>query len=89
MLDLLTRPGPGLTPAERDEVKKVARALLAKLRATLTLDWQNTVQSRARVHEAIAETLNEGLPEPYTRDVFELKTRAVFDHVYQRYGRAA
>ena len=89
VLDLLTRPGPDLTPAERDEVKKVARALLAKLRATLTLDWQNTVQSRARVHEAIAETLNEGLPEPYTRDVFELKTRAVFDHVYQRYGRAA
>ena len=31
VFDLLTRPGPDLSPAERDEVRKVARHLLPRL----------------------------------------------------------
>ena len=62
VFDLLTRPGPDLSTEERDEVKKVARQLLAQLKAILTLDWQKTAQARARVRDAIEETLDDGLP---------------------------
>jgi type I restriction enzyme R subunit len=89
VFDLLTRPGPDLSTAERDEVKKVARNLLGKLRATLTVDWQKTAYSRARIREAIAETLDDGLPRAYTPAVFQEKAGMVFQHVYERYGWAA
>jgi type I restriction enzyme, R subunit len=49
VLDLLTRPGPDLTSQERDEVKKVARQLLARVRGILTADWHKTAQARARM----------------------------------------
>jgi type I restriction enzyme, R subunit len=89
VFDLLTRPGPELSAEERDEVKKVCRALLARLRSILLLDWQKTALARARVREAIEETLDEGLPRAYTPELFKEKTGAVFDHVYRRYGMAA
>ncbi len=89
VLDLLTRPGPDLSTAERDEVKKVARQLLVKVRAILTTDWIKTAQSRARVRGAIEETLDEGLPRAYTPDVFKAKAGVLFQHVYEHYGRAA
>ncbi len=40
VFDLLTRPGPDLAPAERDEVKKVARQLLQRVRRALVLNWR-------------------------------------------------
>ncbi len=89
VLDLLTRPGPELTTEERNEVKKVACQLLARLRGLLTVDWQKTAQTRARVREAIEDALDEGLPRVYTPDVFKAKAGAVFQHVYERYARAA
>lgn len=89
LFDLLTRPGPDLSSGERDEVKKVARQLLEKVRGALTIDWQKTAQSRARIRNAIEESLDEGLPRAYTPDVFKAKAGAVFQHVYERYGRAA
>jgi type I restriction enzyme, R subunit len=89
VFDLLTRPGPDLTTDERNEVKKVARQLLATIRGILTVDWQRTTQSRARVGEAIKDALDAGLPAVYTRELFEAKSGAVFQHVYERYGAAA
>jgi type I restriction enzyme R subunit len=89
VFDLLTRPGPDLSAGERDDVKKVAKQLLAKLRAIFTIDWQKTAQSRARVRDAIEEALDAGLPRAYTPDVFKAKAGVVFQHVYERYGRAA
>ena len=89
IFDLLPRPGPDLKKKERDEVKKVARTLLARLKSILTVDWQKTALSRARVREVIEELLDEGLPRAYTPEVYKSKTDAVFDHVYDRYGRAA
>ncbi len=88
VFDLLTRPGPDLTTDERNEVKKVARQLLAIIRGILTVDWQKTTQSRARVLEAIKDALDSGLPPAYTRELFEAKSGAVFQHVYERYGMA-
>ena len=89
MFDLLTRPGPELSTEERAEVKKVAKQLLAKLRSIFTVDWQKTAQARARVRSAIEEALDEGLPRAYTPDLFKTKAGAVFQHVYERYGRVA
>jgi type I restriction enzyme R subunit len=33
--------------------------------------------------------LDSGLPRAYTPDVFKAKAGAVFQHVYERYGRVA
>jgi type I restriction enzyme R subunit len=89
VFDLLTRPGPDLSTEERNEVKKVARQLLAKLTSVLTIDWQKTAQARARVRDAIEAELDEGLPRAYTPELFKKKANAVFQHVYDRNGRAA
>jgi type I restriction enzyme, R subunit len=89
VFDLLTRPGPDLSTEERDEVKKVARQLLAKLRSLLTVDWQKTAQARARIRDVIEQTLDDGLPRAYTPDIFKAKAGAVFQHVYERYAMAA
>jgi type I restriction enzyme R subunit len=89
VLDLLTRPGPDLSTAERDEVKKVARELLARLRAILTTDWIKTAQARARIRDAIEQTLDDGLPRAYTPEVFREKAGVLFQHVYEHFGRAA
>ncbi|MBS2032898.1 MAG: type I restriction endonuclease subunit R [Deltaproteobacteria bacterium] len=89
VFDLLTRPGPDLSADERAEVKKVARELLAKLKSLLTIDWQKTAQARARVQDAIEQALDDGLPRAYTRDVFKVKSAAVFQHLYRRYSSAA
>ncbi len=83
VFDLLTRPGPELTTEERDEVKKVARRLLKKLRSVLTVDWRKTAMARARVQDAIEEALDEGLPRAYSPEVFKAKAGAVFQHVYE------
>lgn len=84
-----TPPGPELNTDERNEVKKVAKKLLAKLKSITTLDWQKTAQARAKVLDAIESALDEGLPRAYTPEVFKAKAGIVFRHVYERYGRAA
>lgn len=89
VFDLLTRPGPELSTAERDEVKKAARDLLVRLRAILTIDWIKTAQARARVRDAIEEALDDGLPRAYTPEVFRDKAGVLFQHVYEHFGRAA
>ena len=54
-----------------------------------TTDWQKTAQSRARIRDAIEETLDERLPRACTPDVLKTKAGVVFQHVYERYGRLA
>jgi SAM-dependent methyltransferase len=68
IFDLLTRPEPALSTEEREEVKKVARQLLARIHSLLGLDWRNKNQSRARVRMAIEDTLyslHHELPDKY------------------------
>jgi type I restriction enzyme R subunit len=54
-----------------------------------TVDWQRTTQARARIRDIIEETLDEGLPRAYSPEVFNPKAGAVFQQVYEHYGRAA
>jgi type I restriction enzyme, R subunit len=88
IFDILTRPAPALTTAERDEVKRVAAGLLTRLRELLVIGWRQKVSMRARVRLAIEDTLDDGLPRAYTKDMYETKVEAVFDHVYRSYGGA-
>src|SRR5665213_740209 len=85
VFDLLTRPGPELTSEELEEVKKVSRSLLQRLKALLVLDWRQRTSSRAQIRLAIEDTLDDGLPRVYTKDVYQTKCNALFEHIYEAY----
>jgi type I restriction enzyme R subunit len=57
MFDILTRPAPELTTAERDEVKKIAKDLLARLKTLLMLNWRQKSAARSTLKLAIEDTL--------------------------------
>jgi len=85
VFDLLTRPGPNLTAEEREEVKKVAKNLLARLNELLILDWRQRAAARAQVRLAIEDVLDEGLPRAYDKEVYAEKCATLFEHVYESY----
>jgi type I restriction enzyme R subunit len=85
IFDILTRPGPELSGEERDEVKKVAHHLLDRLNTLLVLDWRKRASARAQVRLAIEDTLDEGLPRGYTKELYRTKCDALFEHVYESY----
>ena len=86
MFDILTKPDPELTKEAEAVVKKVARQLTERLKTIIALDWRKRAAGRARVQEAINEVLDQGLPEAYTRPVFQRKCARLFEHVYESYG---
>jgi type I restriction enzyme R subunit len=85
IFDILTRPGPELSTDERHEVKKVARQLLERLNTLLVLGWRQKIQARARVRLMIEDTLDDGLPRAYTKDLFKAKSDSLFEHIYEAY----
>jgi type I restriction enzyme R subunit len=86
LFDLLTKPKIELSNADREKVKATARELLATLKAgKLVLDWRKRQQARAEVRVTIEKLLDQGLPRAYTPELFEQKTTAVFQHVYDAY----
>jgi type I restriction enzyme R subunit len=85
IFDLLTRPAPELTAEERAEVKKVARVLLERLKELLVLNWRQKAAARASLRMAIEDTLDSGLPRPYSPELYRQKVAAVFEHVYEGY----
>jgi type I restriction enzyme R subunit len=86
LFDLLTKPQIDMSDADRDKVKATARELLATLKAgKLVLDWRKRQQARAEVRVTIEKLLDQGLPRVYTPELFEQKTTALFQHVYDAY----
>ena len=86
VFDLLTKPEMELTAKEREQVKKAAHDLLEKLKQEkLVLDWRKRQQSRAAVRVTIQTVLDDGLPDPYTEEIFARKADAVFHHIYESY----
>jgi type I restriction enzyme, R subunit len=83
VFDVLTRPGPNLTPGERNEVKKVARQLLQRLKNCLVLNWRQKAQARAQVRLAIEDILDDGLPRKYSPELYKQKCSAIFEHVFE------
>jgi type I restriction enzyme R subunit len=84
IFDILTRPAPALSPTERDEVKKVAKDLLARLRTLLVLNWRQKAAARSSLKLAIEDTLDT-LPAAYDRPLYAQKCSALFEHVYESY----
>jgi type I restriction enzyme R subunit len=85
ILDILTRPAPELSTEERDEVKRVARDLLVKLKDLLVLNWRQKSTARSQLKLTIEDTLDLGLPRAYTPELYRQKCSAVFEHVYESY----
>lgn len=83
ILDILTRPSPELSTDERDEVKKVARELLVRLKSMLVLNWRQKSTARSQLKLAIEDTLD--LPRAYTPELYQQKCSAVFEHVFESY----
>ena len=86
IFDLLTQPDPVLTAEERETVKVSAKKLLEHLHEKLVQDWRRKVATTNDVNSTIRQILDEGLPDPYTVDVFQNKVQLVFDHVLTAYG---
>jgi len=85
VFDLLTKPDLKLSETDAQQVKKVAKELLAKLRREkIVLDWRKRQQSRAAVRLCMEEVL-EGLPEVYTTELYQQKCDLVYQHIYDSY----
>jgi type I restriction enzyme R subunit len=85
VFDLLTRPGPDLTHSEQEQVKAIARDLLATLkREQLVLDWRKRQQARAQVRYSI-ETMLDNLPQKYDQAAYAHKCETVYQHIFESY----
>jgi len=66
-------------------VKKVAKSLLDKLkREMLVLGWRKHQTSRARLVITINELMKK-LPRTYTKELYQSKCDAVYQHFYESY----
>jgi type I restriction enzyme R subunit len=76
-----------LNPDEVDQVKKVAKELLAKLKTEkLVLDWKRKEETRADVKITIRDMLYDELPGPtYTEPDCEDRSQKVYLHIYDNY----
>ena len=83
IFDILTRPAPELSTAERAEVEKVARERLNRPKQLLVLNWRQKSSARSQLKLTIEDALDAGLPRTYTPDLYQQKCSAVFEHIYQ------
>jgi type I restriction enzyme R subunit len=81
IFDLLTRPDPVLTPAERDTVKLAVKLMHERLRHLLAPGWRERVTARAEVKHEVENLLDGALPAAYTRAIFTTKATLVFQHL--------
>jgi len=82
VFDILLKPAPALTDAERRKVKAVARELLEQVKALLVLNWRAKAASRAQLKLAIEDALDLGLPRAYTPELYQQKCNALFEHFF-------
>jgi type I restriction enzyme, R subunit len=87
LFDLLTRPGPDLSPKEEEQVKKAAKELLAALqKGKLVLDWRKKQQAKAAVRLTIHRNLKRDLAPFYPGELLTEKQEAVYQHIYDSYS---
>jgi len=67
-------------------VKKVAKALITKLKSEkLVLDWKKRQTTRAAVRYTI-ETMLDELPRTYSPELYQKKCDVIYQHVFDAYG---
>ncbi len=87
LFDLLTKPEMELTDKDRDQVKQGAKSLLARLKEEkLVIDWRKREQTRAAVRQMIEIALDDFLPTPYTKEIFDSKCDRIYQHIYDAYS---
>lgn len=87
IFDLLTTPEPKLTPAQEQEVKRVARQLLERLHELVdAIDWVRGQETRGAVWTEIRQRLNDLPEEPYPQALWDAKVNQVWDFVLRRYA---
>ena len=83
LFDLLIA-GKKLTQAEEQKVKLSAKNLFKKLtesrKSLFVVDWYKDDQPKERVKSAVADSLNEDLPESYDKDSFQSKIDLLMNH---------
>jgi type I restriction enzyme R subunit len=83
--DLLAKIGVKLTMRQEQEVKKIAKELLERLkREKLVLDWRKKQQARAAVRQCIEQILDH-LPPTFSGKVYEQACEQAYLHVYDSY----
>ena len=87
IFDILTRPAPELSEAERADVKKVAKALLNRLKELLVLNWRQKPTARSQLKLAIEDVLDT-LPEAYDLPLYAQKCSALFEACLRELFRA-
>ena len=85
IFDILTRPAPELSAEERNEVKKVARVLLERIKQLLVLNWRQKASARSQLKLTIEDVLDTGLPRVYDKPLYEQNCSALFEHIYESY----
>ena len=70
-MDILTRPVPELSEAERAEVKRVARDLLDRLKQLRVLNWRQKSTARSQRQLPIQDVLDAGLPRASDKPLYE------------------
>ncbi|MCL1897665.1 MAG: DUF3387 domain-containing protein [Micrococcales bacterium] len=87
IFDLLTKPEPKLTEAERLSVKTSAKRLLESIHDKLVLDWRRKAETVADVRQTIRDLLDAELPaDPYPPGLFDGKVDAIFNHLVAAYS---
>jgi type I restriction enzyme R subunit len=84
VFDLLTRPDPPLSDAERSEVKGVARKLMSHIEEKLVLDWRKKAETREAARGVVKDILDE-LPVAYDPETYDRKCEIVFNHIFASY----
>lgn len=83
IFDLLARSDANLSENERQQVKKITRVLLQKLKDKLVIDWRKRQQSRAAVKLSIEECIDY-MPAQNAED-HEKACQSIYQHVYDSY----
>ena len=86
VFDILTKPEPALSEKERNQVKKVSRSLLEKLKKEkLVLGLAKQTKGQGRCPTGHWIVLDQGLPEVYDEKLYELKCENLYRHVFDAY----
>jgi len=83
--DLLRKAGVTLSVTEEQQIKKVAKELLERLKSERpVLDWRKKQQARAAVRQLIEQMLDR-LPPAFTPAVYEQVCERAYLHVHDCY----